>query len=133
LEIIAGNPDPEYGPCLLNVDKIGAGTHEVTPIIEEGRATVVILDPSGDVIFKRTLDEPHATIQPDEQGSVRLAQGTTPLSASSRTPPTPPRCWSSPRGSTTKRAVLVEPLLGSVSIQPITTLPDPVWVMCPSA
>jgi hypothetical protein len=75
LEIIAGNPDPEYGPCLLNVDKIGAGTHEVTPIIEEGRATVVILDPSGDVIFKRTLDEPHATIQPDEQGSVRLAPG----------------------------------------------------------
>jgi hypothetical protein len=57
------------------VDKIGAGTHEVTPIIEEGRATVVILDPSGDVIFKRTLDEPHATIQPDEQGSVRLAPG----------------------------------------------------------
>jgi hypothetical protein len=80
LEIIAGNLDPDLGPCLLNVDEVGAGTHEVTPISMNGEAKVRILDPSGAVIFKRAL-ESHAAegggqeVLPEEQGSVRLEAG----------------------------------------------------------
>ena len=80
LEIIAGNPDPDYGPCLLNVDEIGAGTHDVTPMSMSGEAKVRILDPSGAVIFKRAL-ESHAAegggheVLPEEEGAVRLVAG----------------------------------------------------------
>ena len=80
LEIIAGNPDPEYGPCLLNVDEVGAGTHELTSMSMAGSATVRILDPSGAVIFERRLDE-HAAeaggheVQGEAPESVRLGPG----------------------------------------------------------
>lgn len=80
LEIVAGNPDPEYGPCLLNVDEVGAGTHAVTSLSVKGRATVRILDPSGAVIFERAITEDasegggHAALVED-QGSVRLGAG----------------------------------------------------------
>lgn len=80
LEIIVGNPDPEYGPCLLNVDEVGAGTHDVTPVAMAGKARVRILDPSGAVVFKRTIQEHpaegggHEVVQED-QGTVRLQAG----------------------------------------------------------
>ena len=80
LEIIAGNPDPGYGPCSLNVDEVGAGTHEVTPLSLDGKATVRILDPSGAVVFKRTIQEHsaegegHEVMQKDH-GTVRLRAG----------------------------------------------------------
>lgn len=69
LEIIVGNPDPDYGPCLLNVDEVGAGTHDVTPINLAGKARVRILDPSGTVVFERTLRE-----QPGEGGGHQVPQ-----------------------------------------------------------
>lgn len=78
LEIIAGEPDPKYEPCVLNVDEVGAGTHEVMPISVEGRATVRILDPEGDVIFKRTVDDDDgadSTIPPEWERSVGLQPG----------------------------------------------------------
>ena len=80
LEIIVGNPDPEHGPCLLNVDEVGAGLHEVTPMSMAGNATVRILDPSGAVVFERAVGEHPATgggreVLEQEQGSVRLDAG----------------------------------------------------------
>ena len=80
LEIIVGNPDPKYGPCLLNVDEVGAGTHEVTPIAMAGKARVRILDPSGAVVFERTIDEHPAEgggqeVPQSDQESVVLAAG----------------------------------------------------------
>jgi hypothetical protein len=80
LEIIAGNPDPEYGPCLLNVEEVAAGTHEVTPMSMAGPVTVRIVDPSGAVIFERAIDE-HSLegggheVPLGDEGSVRLAAG----------------------------------------------------------
>jgi hypothetical protein len=80
LEIIVGDPDSEYGPCLLNVDEVGAGTHDVTPMAMAGRARVRILDPSGAVVFNRTIEEHPAEgggheVMQDEQGTVRLQPG----------------------------------------------------------
>jgi hypothetical protein len=80
LEIIVGNPDPDYGPCLLNVEEVGAGTHEVTPVTMAGKARVRILDPSGVVVFKRTIQEHPAEgggheVLEEEQGTVRLEAG----------------------------------------------------------
>ena len=80
LEIIAGNPDPEHGPCLLNVDEVGAGSHEVTPMSMAGDATVRILDPSGAVVFERAIAEHPAEgggheVLEEEQGLVRLEAG----------------------------------------------------------
>ncbi len=80
LEIIVGNPDSKYGPCLLNVDRVGAGNHDVTPMALAGKARVQILDPSGAVVFKRTIQEHspegggHEVMQED-QGTVRLQAG----------------------------------------------------------
>ena len=80
MEIIVGNPDPDHGPCLLNVDEVGAGTHDVTPGSMAGKARVRILDPSGAVIFKRTIQEQPAEgggheIPPEDEGTVRLEAG----------------------------------------------------------
>ncbi len=80
LEVIAGNPDPAYGPCLLNVDEVGAGTHEVAPLSLQGKATVRILDPSGSVIFERAIEEAASEgggheVLGEDQGSVRLEAG----------------------------------------------------------
>ncbi len=80
LEIISGNPDPEYGPCFLNVDEVGAGTHEVTPLSLAGEATVRILDPSGAVVFEQAIEEHRLEggghrVLPEDQGSVRLGAG----------------------------------------------------------
>ena len=80
LEIVVGNSDPEYGPCLLNVDEVGAGSHEVTPLSMAGDATVRILDPSGAVLFERAIGE-HPVggggreVLEEEQGVVRLEAG----------------------------------------------------------
>ena len=75
-----GNPDPEYGPCLLNVDEVGAGTHDVTPMSMAGSATVRILDPSGAVVFERVIEENRLQsggheVQEEDQRSVRLEAG----------------------------------------------------------
>ena len=80
MEIIAGNPDPEYGPCLLNVDEVGAGTHDVIPMAMAGSATVRIVDPTGAIVFERVVEE-HALqgggheVLEEDQGSVRLGAG----------------------------------------------------------
>ncbi len=81
LEIVAGNPDPKYGPCLLNVEEVGAGTHDVTQLSMAGKATVRILDPSGVAIFERTIEEHPVEgggqeVLEEDQGSVRLGEGT---------------------------------------------------------
>ena len=80
LEIVVGNPDPEHGPCLLNVDEVGAGTHEVTPMSMGGAATVRILDPSGAAVFERSIVEHPLEgggheVPVDDAGSVRLGEG----------------------------------------------------------
>lgn len=80
LEIVAGNSDPEYGPCLLNVEEVAAGTHDVTPMSMAGPATVRILDPSGAVVFEREIEENPAEgggreVLEEDQGSVRLGEG----------------------------------------------------------
>lgn len=80
LEIIVGNSDPESGRCLLNVDEVGAGTHDVTPMTMAGKAKVRILDPSGAVVFERTIEEHPAEggglqVPRTDQGSVFLAAG----------------------------------------------------------
>ena len=80
LEIVAGNPDPEHSPCLLNVDEVAAGTHDVTPLSLAGQATVRILDPSGAAVFERTIEEHRLQgggheVLPEDQGSVRLGEG----------------------------------------------------------
>lgn len=75
-----GNADPEYGPCMLNVVEVGAGSHEVTPMSMAGDATVRILDPAGAVLFERSIGEHPAEgggheVLEEEQGSVRLEAG----------------------------------------------------------
>lgn len=80
LEIIVGNADPEYGPCLLNVDEVGAGTHDVTPMSMAESATVRILHPSGAVLYERAIGEHRLQgggheVPEEDQGSVRLASG----------------------------------------------------------
>lgn len=80
LEIISGNPDPKYGPCLLNVDEVGAGIHDVTTMSMGGNARVRILDPAGVVVYERSVEEHplegggHEVLAED-QGSVRLEAG----------------------------------------------------------
>lgn len=80
LEIIVGNPDLKHGSCLLNVDEVGAGTHEVTPLALAGKARVRILDPFGVVVFKLTIEENSTEgggheVQQDDVGTVRLEAG----------------------------------------------------------
>lgn len=80
LEIIAGNTDPEYDPCLLNVGEVGAGSHEVVALAVAVRARVRILDPSGAVVWERTIQEHPAEgggreAPEGEQGTVRLRAG----------------------------------------------------------
>ena len=108
LEIIAGNPDPDYGPCLLNVDEVGVGTHDVTPMSMSGEAKVRIIDPSGAVIFKRALESHAAEGEvtrccQKRRGRCAWWQAITLFSASSRMAPTPRRCWSCPRDPDTRR------------------------------
>ncbi len=80
LEIVAGNPDPEYGPCFPNMNEVGAGAHEVWPMSMGGQATVRIVDPSGAVIFELAIQS-HALegggheSMPGDGGSVRLGAG----------------------------------------------------------
>lgn len=80
LEITVGNPDPKYGPCLLNVDEVGAGIHDVTPVSLAGKARVRILDPSGAVVFERAIESHPAMgggqeVMREDQRSVRLGAG----------------------------------------------------------
>lgn len=80
LEIIVGNADPEYGPCLLNVDEVGAGSHDVTPMSMAGSATVRIIDPSGAVLYEHGIDEHRLQgggheVPEEDQGSVLLESG----------------------------------------------------------
>jgi hypothetical protein len=80
LEIIAGNTDPDYGRCQLNVEEVGAGTHDVTPMTMGGKARVRILDPTGAVVFERTIDESPAEgggqeVAPSDHATVLLAAG----------------------------------------------------------
>ena len=80
LEIVVGGADPEFGPCVLNVDEVGAGTHEVTPMSTAGDAVVRILDPSGAVLFERAVAEHPVEgggqeVLEEEQGSVLLEAG----------------------------------------------------------
>ena len=79
LEIVAGNPDPKYGPCILNVEQVAAGVHDVVAIPMGGPATVRIVDPSGRAIFRRAVQggaaegEGSEVLAGDDQ-SVRLAE-----------------------------------------------------------
>lgn len=66
LEIIVGNPDPTYGPCVLNVDEVGAGTHGVTSVAMAGSARVRIVDPSGAVVYERAIQEEPAMIESED-------------------------------------------------------------------
>lgn len=80
LEIVVGHPDPDHEQCLLNVDEVGAGTHEVTPVTTAGKARVRILDPSGAVLFERTVHPPAPDgegreVALESPGAVRLEAG----------------------------------------------------------
>ena len=77
LEIVVGGAER---PCLLNVEEVEVGTHEVTPVSEAGRATVRVMSPSGEVLFERAVRTEPAEgggveVPPADQGSVRLAEG----------------------------------------------------------
>ena len=37
LGFVAGNPDPKFGRCILDVQQVAAGTHDVTAISMGGR------------------------------------------------------------------------------------------------
>jgi hypothetical protein len=81
LEIVVGTSDSEFGPCVLNVDEVAAGTHEVVPVATAGSATVRILDPSGATLFERALEVHPAEgggleVPAEDGGSVRLGEGT---------------------------------------------------------
>lgn len=78
LEIILGNPD--RGPCLLNVDEVAAGTHDVTVLPMAGNATARIVDPSGEVVFQRAVEPQPAPgggqmVTQENEGVVRLDTG----------------------------------------------------------
>ncbi len=75
LEIILGNPD--RGPCLLNVQEVGAGTHDVLLMSIASNATARIVDPSGAVIFQRAVEPQSAQGggQVMEEDQVRLDTG----------------------------------------------------------
>jgi hypothetical protein len=99
LELIVGNPDPDHGPCLLNVGEVGAGTHDVTPMTMAGKARVRILDPSGAVVFKRTMRQHPAEgggreVLQQLRGPCTCGQASTASNASWPTPPIPRLCGS---------------------------------------
>ena len=80
LEVVAGNPDPEYGPCILNVPQVAVGTHDVTAFSMGGPATVRIVDPSGRALFTRAVPGGAAEgggpeVSAGDDQSVRLAEG----------------------------------------------------------
>lgn len=78
LEIVVGSSEGD--PCLLNVDEVGAGTHDVMPVATADEATVRILDPSDAVLFERAV-EPHPmegggqVVPMEDEGTVRLEAG----------------------------------------------------------
>lgn len=80
LEVVVGNPDPEHGPCLLNVSLVAAGTHEVTTLSMTGSATVRIVDPSGRAVLTSAVAAGAAegggseVLAADDE-SVRLGEG----------------------------------------------------------
>ncbi|MDQ3493871.1 MAG: hypothetical protein M3452_11540 [Chloroflexota bacterium] len=65
---------------MLNVDEVGAGTHEVATLSLQGQATVRILDPSGAVTFEQAIEQAAAEgggreVSGADLGSVRLEAG----------------------------------------------------------
>jgi hypothetical protein len=109
LEIVVGNADPEHGPCLLNVEEVGAGTHEVIPVSMGGSATVRIVDPSGAVLYERAVEE-HRLEEEVTRCRRRIRErcasrvGTTASSACCPPARTPSSCSSSRRDPGTRAA-----------------------------
>ena len=80
LEVIVNAPDSDYPECALNVDEVGAGTHEVTPISSVDGARIRIVAPSGKVVYRRTTHVKRAEgggleVTEEDLGSVRLRAG----------------------------------------------------------
>lgn len=87
LEIVVNSVARPESPCLLNINRVRAGEHQVTIIGESGLVRVRMLDEAGEVAFRgdntgqriTTDDAGKVTIHGGEEGSgppARLTAGT---------------------------------------------------------
>ncbi len=73
LEVVVNSRSRPETPCLLNVEKVRAGDHDVTVIGESGYARVRIVDGQGRVVFR--TDNAGQRIETDEDGEVTIIGG----------------------------------------------------------
>jgi len=73
LEVVVGSKQQPDEPCLLNRSELGAGTHEISVIVESGPAAVRIVDSAGAVVFQ--LDSSTTAIEAASL-STQLTEGT---------------------------------------------------------
>lgn len=73
LEVVVNSHSRPETPCLLNVDKVRAGNHDVTVIGESGHARVRIVDERGRVVFR--TDNAGQRIETDADGEVTIIGG----------------------------------------------------------
>ena len=73
LEVVVGSRSQPDQPCILNVDEVAAGDHEVSVISErEGAARVVLRTAAGSVVFEASGGQPAPEEAP---ASVTLTPG----------------------------------------------------------
>ena len=73
LEVVVNSSTRPDSPCLLNIDKVRAGEHQVSIIGESGFAPVRILDEAGEVAFRG--DNSGQRITTDDAGEVTIHGG----------------------------------------------------------
>ncbi len=73
LEVVVNSSRRPETPCLLNVEEVRAGDHDVTVIGESGYARVRIVDERGRVVFR--TDNAGQRIETDEDGEVVIVGG----------------------------------------------------------
>ncbi len=70
LEVVVNSRSQPETPCLLNVEEVRAGEHDVTVIGESGYARVRIVDERGRVVFR--TDNAGQRIETNEDGEVKI-------------------------------------------------------------
>jgi hypothetical protein len=73
LEVVVNSRSRPEMPCLLNVEEVRAGDHDVSVIGESGHARVRIVDERGRVVFR--TDNSGQRIETDEDGEVTIIGG----------------------------------------------------------
>jgi len=73
LEVVVNSSTQSETPCLLNVDQVRAGDHDVVVIGESGYAKVRIVDERGKVVFR--TDNEGQRIETNEDGDVTIVGG----------------------------------------------------------